>query len=217
MTSPEGGFDKFIEELESREAIKLELEATTQRYTDALKNQDVDVETPVNQIEISALAAQKLMLDEVILLNPNEPSLYLIKKQLQARSLIRGDSPAWQELIDQEFPGEPLKDDDIDVIANTFSAQLQSSEDRQFLYQKTQTEMLDHLALEDDGLVYKDLTDEDQAVLDYLIFIHNLSRLKPQDRLESTRAFLLNHGYTDKPAWQSLLDKFFSTRETGKE
>jgi len=216
MPNPENGFDKFLDDLDNQKALEADLKACTERFTGFLEERGIDTELPEVKIKTFSLATHKMMLEKVMVLNPDNPEHYSFKKKLQAQSLLQDEDLAWQELIDQEFPGEPLDKNDIDTIASEFSARLQRSENNTIQYQQTKSAMVEHLTAEyqtDLSEIFVD--DDNEEILDYLAFIHSIYSVskKPQDGFEFARSKLLSLGYLDDPAWRSLLERFFPTQE----
>jgi len=211
MSNWDNEFEQFRGNLEDQEAQKAELEAILDRFKTFLEARGVD--TDETRIDVVSLATSKLLLDEVVLLKPAEVNRLNFKKNLQAEYFLKDYDPAWQELIDKEFQGEPLTDDDIDIMAEVFNRNISVSEDIKRQYQNTEADMLDYLAKQGIDTTPESLSEEDRDTLDYLIFTYNFDIWSPPDKFEKVYSVLINRGYAEDPTWLSLLNKFFPHQE----
>ena len=140
----------------------------------------------------------------------SRPRNPLYKKKLQAALIYYGFDEPWFELIDHELPGDPLNEDDTDILTSVAMEKMLQDEEAAVQLQHILTQMVDYLG--EQGI--SELSEEDRVLLERLAVIqmrtelHNISGLK----LENIRGRLITLGYDD-PAWLSLVQTFFNPPE----
>ena len=123
--------------------------------------------------------------------------------------MFNGNDSAWIDLIDQEFPGDGLTEQDIPFISDFIPQQL--AKDREvwaFIVNRTQ-EMKTFLAKQ--GVTV--LSQDQQSAIGYLVALssadygQNLETSMRATLEENARLFLISAGLLND-AWRGLIDTF---------
>jgi hypothetical protein len=158
-------FDTFLGEANERSLKRQELRALVQRYKDFLQDRGVELDEE-DEFELMMLASAKLMVEIALEEAVDSTPLLDVKKSMQAHFILKGRGEPFRQLIDAEFPGEPLADTDVDTIATQFSNELEIRERVMKEYEKTESEML--TAIGHDEIT--ELNDSEMVAMDDLIF-----------------------------------------------
>lgn len=129
------------------------------------------------------------------------------KKRLQAKCIARGLDEVWIKLIDKEFAGNPLTDDDTAIMAEvTLDVILQEEESKEWYNQKY-SEMKSFLS--NYGL--DELSVREEFILSGLVTLkYRADKVGDQRRfLETARTILFKSELTSDP-WFKLIEKFFT-------
>ncbi|MDQ2972983.1 MAG: hypothetical protein M3Q79_00670 [bacterium] len=163
-----------------------------------------------NNIHLIDLVTQKAMIDIV----PPENIPVDIKKQIQAQQLIRGFSPAWSDLVDIEFPGEPLTENDEGIIFAESAAMylINSTSDtelkaaKQKLFTLLSSEGAEHLT---------ELENLAVIVFSSQVAMNTISEQTPNslaNQSEQMRISAINWGL-DMGIWGTVINKLFQPEQ----
>jgi|GEM_PF-3688464 len=223
-------FEVFLEESAKREARREALALTINRFTLFLSERGVVFEPEefmglasveersVDGIEIQAMAALNKMhvLDLAVIKEmarvaaehgKDLPEGY--KKHLQAHEVAAGSTSPWLELIDKEFPGEPLNDEDAEIL---LSAVLERSETHELTQQQledSQDSILEFL----DSIGNTKLNQDEAYAVIYFGLLHSeiYRRDRPGTRAsmrEDAQLFAIKRGF-DMGVWSRVVEHFF--------
>ena len=206
MSNPEDEFSRFREELEIRKAAEAEMAALVEKYTDFIYESG---SSTGSGYDIIVLATSKLMIERALSDKPGDPKILGVKKRLQARHFLLNHDEPWTQLISQEFPGDDLTPEDVDIIADEYSKLIETTEKSELTASETQSALID--TLNENGLYIEELVETDMVLIIHLAFVHDMP-IKFQDKIETARSILFRAGKLDDPAWHALLSRFFENQ-----
>lgn len=214
-------FDAFLNDLEHSKDIGERQEMIMFRFRVFLKerglqfDEEDSVEGVVQLMRLLSLVTQKSMCDVVIEHDGTDERIKAqgTKKNLQVQLLADGFDRVWLDLVDAEFPGEPLSyDEEAELVTELLVEQeRQHTENQLLLFQITEAMKRYYEQLFDE-----EATEEVELIL--FLFatrkgmeIAGVSSGLPQDRgsLEEARVVLRKNNLTG-PKWIKFIEEFFS-------
>lgn len=213
-------FVRRLEELEAQGIViddgvaKSVAEEVGEEQIEAYRvGQERQTQLAIKEIELNFLATQKSMLSALQEHEAIDPSeLSELKKDLQTNLLAKGFSRAWLELVDVEFPGEPLTaEEEIDRVAAVLRDSAEYSrkfklesrrlkDEMQAFWEAHSGEFLSITALP---------TVSALAVRKLLSQTRKDKGLGTSNGVEDARTLLIEKGLTG-PSWSALVDRFFN-------
>jgi hypothetical protein len=226
-------FENFVEDSIKYAAIREALDVTTNRFTLFLSERGVvfepdeftalskvgdnqldrvrlDAMAAANKMHVMQLAAAKLM-SEYIQEQGKEP-LADSKKHLQAQEVAIGSTPPWLQLIDLEFPGEPLNDDDdLDILIPETLQRNDIETDTAEKLDAARGQLLNYL----ESLGVTDLSEDEQYALAQLSTMYAMNDSRPSEQItaslrENAQLYVINFGL-DMGVWGRVIDHFFGS------
>jgi hypothetical protein len=159
-----------------------------------------------NAVRVVGLAAQLVILEATTLAGHelDEELSTRHKKHTQARFIAEGAEAAWLELIDREFPGDPLSTEDDELINNVTLQTFTDSIEHHELWENTYQNIIDILA--QNGL--QDLTENEQMAVANITSnycIDTSADLNKLDRREEIITVLLRLDISEHAAWSNVI------------
>lgn len=223
-------FDSFLSEVTQRETDREAFNLTVNRFTIFLSERGVVFdpneflglahreEDPFSRVSIQSMAAQNRM--QVITLAAMKHVTETIaekggilpadcKKRLQAKSILNGQTQAWFELVDAEFLGDSLTEDDLDILA-------EEEVELDQIYDETETICIDTEVSITEYLGSLGVTELDEAAwqivynLTYLLAINKTEGDTARaSARENAQIYALRAG-VDMGVWGKVIEHFFS-------
>lgn len=215
-------FEEFLESNRQKEELDNLFAVTKLRFETILGEKGgfgpgYEADSPLARVGVTHLTMLKLMEEasvEVIgeaKFLENDP---YFKKHIQAGLLVQGYPKIWLDFVDEEFRGEPLTEQDDQLIAERLTSFLEASYETDFRLNQKADEMVNFLA----GRGKSSLTEDELDTIGYLVAFHNIfSELgQPLSKeLEDLRILLVSKGMFDND-WKALIEHFFAD-EPGAE
>ncbi|HUD05417.1 MAG TPA: hypothetical protein VMR18_00635 [Candidatus Saccharimonadales bacterium] len=157
-----------------------------------------------SRLEILALTLAMIESGEGKLTHEQQTDL---KKRLQARSIVDGEDSIWRELIAKKFPGDPLTDDDTDILADEALKNTLETEETKRQLNDLKKEMLDYLL----GLGEDTTSLEAHGLILQLALYVQRARLLNNSApfIEEARLAAIKSGVSSNN-WESLINKLFN-------
>ena len=224
-------FEAFLEETNLREALHERVELTHNRFQLYLSERGV-IFDPADFVELSgvgteptdrnelqrmadqnyhharSLATTKIKVELATEAGVEPP---LIKKHLQAQEVASGATKVWIDLINAEFPGEPLQDNDYDLLL----AEVIDGSDGKILSDAELAHAIDELTGFLTSLGVTEPTDAERtATLDigflFSILTHASSEGARVSTREDAQLYAVRLGL-DMNIWSQVIQHFFGS------